>query len=194
MGLLKKLEELYLVSREEWRNWLEKNHHIKNGIWLIYYKQHTGKPRVSYDDAVEEALCFGWIDSIVKRIDDERYAQKFTPRKSGSRWSEANKRRVAKMISEGRMTENGLASVRNAKESGEWSKRRAREKEFEIPTFMQMALAANKKALKNFEKSAPSYKRNMLGWLLSAKREETRRRRLAEIIEVLERGEKLGLK
>jgi len=187
-------EELYAVSRGEWRVWLEKNHDVESEVWLIYYKRHTGKPRIPYDDAVEEALCFGWIDSIVKRIDDERFAQKFTPRKDGSRWSEANKKRVEKMVREARMTEAGLAKVRKAKASGEWFKSRVRKKEVKVPSFMKDALAANKKALENFNKLAPSYKRNFVGWVSSARREETREKRMVEAIRLLERGEKLGMK
>jgi uncharacterized protein YdeI (YjbR/CyaY-like superfamily) len=163
-------------------------------MWLLFYKQHTGKPCVSYDDALDEALCFGWVDSIVKRVDDERYLRKFTPRKSGSVWSEVNKRRVERLIHEGRMAEAGLARVREAKESGEWFMRRVRKKELEVPVFFEEALAANKKALENFDRLAPSYKKNMVDWVLNAKKEETRRKRLAEVIGVLERNEKLGLK
>lgn len=190
MGLV---ESLYVAGRDEWRVWLDKNYSIKSEVWLIFYKKHTGKLCVSYGDAVDEALCFGWIDSIVKRVDDERYLRKFTPRKRGSVWSEVNKRRVRRLIREGRMTEAGLAMVKEAKESGEWFKRRVRNA-LKIPPFMEEALATNKKALENFNELKPSYRRNMVGWILSAKREETRRRRLAEAIGVLERGEKLGLK
>jgi uncharacterized protein YdeI (YjbR/CyaY-like superfamily) len=187
-------EELYVASREQWRAWLEKHHSTKSEIWLLFYKQHTGKPCVSYNDALDEALCFGWIDSIVKRVDDERYLRKFTPRKSSSVWSEVNKRRVERLICVERMAKAGLARVREAKKSGEWFKRRVREKELEVPAFFEEALATNKKALENFKGLAPSYRRNMVGWVLSAKKEETRRKRLAEVIGVLERGEKLGLK
>ena len=183
-----------MAGRDEWRVWLEKNHSTKSEVWLIFYKKHTGKPCVSYGDAVDEALCFGWIDRIVKRVDDERYLRKFTPRKRGSVWSEVTKRRVRQLIREGRMVEAGLAIVREAKESGEWYRRRVKEKELVIPAFFEEALATNKKALENFNELAPSYRRNMVGWVLSAKREETRKRRLAEVIVVLERGEKLGLK
>ena len=183
-----------MTDKEEWRAWLEKHHSAKNEIWLLFYKQHTGKPCVSYHDAVDEALCFGWIDSIVKRVDDERYLRKFTPRRSSSVWSEVNKRRVERLIREERMTETGLTRVREAKESGEWFKGRAREKVLEVPAFLEEALAANKKALENFNGLAPSYRRNMVGWVSSARKEETRRKRLAEVIGVLERGEKLGLK
>ena len=98
------LERLSFKNRDEWRNWLKDYHNIAKGIWLIYYKKHTKKPSVYYNDAVEEALCFGWIDSLVKRIDDERYMQKYTPRNPNSSWSELNKQRVEKMIAEGKMT------------------------------------------------------------------------------------------
>ncbi len=99
------------THRHDWRAWLEENHHRETEIWLVFYKSHTGHPCVSYEDAVEEALCFGWIDSLVKRIDDDRYAQKFSPRKPGSKWSVSNRRRMAKLIREGRMTPAGLATV-----------------------------------------------------------------------------------
>jgi len=183
-----------VAGKKEWHAWLAKNHSTKSEIWLLFYKQHASKPCVSYDDALDEALCFGWVDSIVKRVDDERYLRKFTPRKNGSVWSEANKRRVKRLIREGRMAQAGLARVREAKKSGEWFKRRFREKKLTVPAIFEEALAANKKALENFNGLAPSYRRNMVGWVLSAKKEETRRKRLAEVIGVLERGEKLGLK
>src|SRR5919198_457561 len=102
---------LYVTSREEWRAWLTKHYESETEVWLIFYKKHTGRPRISYDHAVEEALCFGWIDSIVKRMDDEAFAQKFTPRRDSSRWSALNKRRVRTLMREGRMTEAGLAKV-----------------------------------------------------------------------------------
>ena len=102
-------KSLHVTSRAAWRAWLERNHRRKTEVWLVFFKAHTGKPRVEYDDAVEEALCFGWVDSLVKRLDEERYAQKFTPRKAGSRWSPSNRTRVAKLVREGRMTPAGLA-------------------------------------------------------------------------------------
>ena len=95
-------ETFYAKTRKEWRTWLEKNHDSKKEIWLIYYKKHTGKPNVPYDESVEEALCFGWIDGILKRIDDERYARRFTPRRKGSIWAPSNVERVANMIKEGK--------------------------------------------------------------------------------------------
>lgn len=104
---------LYVKKRGEWRKWLEKNHQKESEIWLVYYKKHTKKPSIPYNDAVEEALCFGWIDSSEKRIDKERYAQRFTPRKPKSNWSESNKERVRKLIVQGKMTPAGLAAFNN---------------------------------------------------------------------------------
>jgi uncharacterized protein YdeI (YjbR/CyaY-like superfamily) len=192
--LMKISDELYVTSRSEWHDWLRKNHDTKKEVWLIFYKKHTGKPSIPYDDAVEEALCFGWIDSIIKRIDDERFARKFTLRKSGSRWSELNKKRARKMIEEGKMREAGLLRIEEAKESGEWFKAAPVRKELVIPSFVKEALAKNKKALNNFNNLAKSYKRQYVGWITSAKREETRRRRLAEAIKALEKNERLGMK
>src|SRR5262244_2502021 len=105
------MKRLYVTNREKWRAWLKKHFQSETEIWLIYYKKHTGRPRISYDHAVEEALCFGWVDSIVKKIDDETFAQKFTPRRDGAKWSALNKRRMLKLIREGRMTESGLAKI-----------------------------------------------------------------------------------
>src|SRR5437763_14926169 len=105
---------LYVRTRDEWRAWLARHHQSETEIWLIYYKKHSGRPRIPYEDAVEEALCFGWIDSIVKAIDGETVAQKFTPRRDSSKWSALNRRRVRKLIQEGRMTEAGLAKINPA--------------------------------------------------------------------------------
>ena len=108
----------YIPTREEWRKWLEANHDRTDRIWLINYKKHTGKPSIPYNDAVEEALCFGWIDSLVRRIDDERYMQKYTPRKPKSTWSRHNVQRVEKMMAEGKMTSRGMELYDYAKEHG----------------------------------------------------------------------------
>ncbi len=161
---------------------------------MIFYKKHTGKPNISYDAAVEEALCFGWIDSIIRRIDDEKFERKFTPRTGKSRWSRLNRQRACRMIREGRMTAAGLIIIRKAKKNGEWLKNVSGEKEFAMPAFMREALAANTKALDNFNKLARSYKRQYVGWVASAKKEETRQRRLEEALRLLEMNEKLGMK
>ncbi|MBU1707931.1 YdeI/OmpD-associated family protein [bacterium] len=191
---MKSQQTLYVTNREDWRAWLEKNYASANEIWLVYYKKHTGKPRIPYDDAVEEALCFGWIDSIIKRVDDEIYMQKFTPRKSASTWSELNKNRVQKMIRQGRMTEAGLTKIKEAKKNGTWSETVASKKAVELSPEIKKSLAANKKAWGNFNKFAPSHKRQYIGWIMSAKKEETRERRLKEAIKMLAQNKKLGMK
>lgn len=191
---MKKIEELYVTDRKQWRAWLEENHATAKGVWLVYYKVHTGKPSVPYGDSVEEALCFGWIDGIIKKLDDERFCRKFMPRKTKSRWSETNKKRAEKIIRQRKMTEAGMVRIKDAKRSGEWSTIRARNKELTIPAFFLEALAKNKKSLEYFNNLAPSYKRNFVGWVSSAKQEKTRTKRLAEALSYLEQNKKLPLK
>ncbi|MCK4320636.1 YdeI/OmpD-associated family protein [Candidatus Bathyarchaeota archaeon] len=191
---MKITEKLHVTNRDDWRAWLRKNYDTKKEVWLIYYKRHTGKPRIPYDGAVEEALCFGWIDNLVKKIDDEKFAQKFTPRKGKSKWSEANKKRARKMIKEGKMTKAGLAKIREAKSNGEWFKTAPVKKELVIPAYIKKAFATNEKALDNFNNLANGYKRQLVGWITSAKRGETRKRRLTEAIRLLEQNKKLGMK
>jgi len=188
------IEKLYVPDRDDWRAWLRENFAAKSEVWLIYYKKHTGKPSIPYDDSVEEALCFGWIDGVIRRIDDEKCARKFTPRKDRSRWSESNKNRAEKLINEGKMTAAGLAKIEEAKKNGEWFKPRQMRRELVIPTFIEEALAKNRKAQVNFNKLANSYKRMYVGWISSAKKEETRIRRLVEAVSLLEQNKKLGLK
>jgi uncharacterized protein YdeI (YjbR/CyaY-like superfamily) len=191
---MKAIEELYVTRREQWRAWLEKNYSTAKEVWLIYYKAHTGKPSIPYGDSVEEALCFGWIDGIIKKLDDERFGRKFMPRKIKSKWSESNKKRAEKMIRQRKMTEAGMIRIREAKESGEWSTVRVRSKELMIPLFFEETLTKNKKALEYFNSLAPSYKRNFVGWVSDAKQEKTRMKRLAEVISLLEQNKKLPLK
>lgn len=184
---------LYVTSREEWRTWLAKHHESQSEVWLIYYKKHTGRPRIPYDDAVEEALCFGWIDSLVKRIDDAKFAQKFTPRKDCTRWSALNKRRVRKLIREGRMTEAGLAKIEVAIQGDEPQAKPGKAKRA-LPRFVRQALTANPKAWEHFQNLAPSYRRLYIGWIMHAKKPETRARRLKEAVALLAQNKKLGLK
>lgn len=188
------MEELYFTSRDEWRGWLEGNHDKSAGVWLVFYKKGTGKASLEYDASVEEALCFGWIDSIVKRMDEERYKRKFTPRKAASQWSELNKKRVAKLVRQKRMAEPGLAKVAQAKKSGRWAESGRPDISFDVPAELKKALAGNKKAKAFFEQLAPTYRRQFIGWVTVAKRQETRERRVAEAIALLERGKRLGMK
>lgn len=187
-------ETLHVNTRKAWRTWLQTNHDSKNRIWLIYHKKHTGKPRVAYGEAVEEAICFGWIDSIVRRIDEDRYMQKFTPRKPTSRWSDLNKNRAWKMLNEKKMTPAGLAVA------GEWIHREGPAKKKDpgpepaVPKWMARALENNRKAKEYFDGLAPSYRRHYILWLTSARREETRQRRLNEALGLLAEGKKLPMK
>jgi uncharacterized protein YdeI (YjbR/CyaY-like superfamily) len=115
-------QPIHLTSAEEWRAWLQANHGVEKEVWLTMYKKHIATPCVTFEEATEEALCFGWIDSTMKRIDDEKRALRYTPRRKGSSWSERNKKLVTKLIEQGRMTEAGLAKIEEAKQNGEWDK------------------------------------------------------------------------
>ena len=190
---MRRKKELYFTNRKDWRAWLAEYHGTEKEVWLVYYKKASGKPILSYDDSVEEALCFGWVDSIITRIDAAKFARKFTPRKTGSKWSEANKERAEKMIKEGKMTSAGLAKVQDAKETGKWFNTPAK-RELTIPSYLEEELARNKKAFGFYNRLAPGYKRIAVAWIDSAKKEETRKKRLAEFIGLLEQNKKLGMK
>lgn len=188
---MKITETLYATNREDWRAWLKRNHTKKKQIWLIYYKKHTGKPRIPYSDAVEEALCFGWIDSTVQRLDNEKYAQKFTPRKLRSRWSQLNIKRAQDMIEKGKMTNAGLALF---KEAGKKKPRTAiMKKKYAVPPDLRKALAKNKKALTNFNNFAPSYRKMYVLWILDAKKQETREKRIKRVVERSAKNQKPGM-
>ena len=191
---------LHVTRNDEWRAWLEKHHESETEVWLVFFKTHTGQSHIAYEEAVEEALCFGWIDSIIRRLDDERYARKFTPRKKRSKWSALNRRRVAKLVREGRMTRAGIAKITfpladgkgqdsDADPSGD--KHRLEDR---LSPQMERTLRANVKAWEKYGKLAPSCRRNCIGWVMSAKKEATRERRFLELLRVLSRGEKLGMK
>jgi len=189
------MKQIYVSSRVQWRSWLAENHDkAESGIWLVFFKRQTGRPSIEYEESVEEALCFGWIDSIIKRIDEEKYCRKFTPRKSGSRWSNTNRKRAENVIKEGRMTEFGLAKIEAAKRSGSWEKDPRPVINMDIPSDLSEALERNRKAKDFFEKLAPTYQKHFIGWIVTARRDETKAKRLKESMALLARGEKLGLK
>ena len=156
-------------------------------------KKHTKKSTVAYNDAVEEALCFGWIDSIVKRIDDETYKQKYTPRKNNSIWSLVNKKRAEKMVSEGQMTKAGFDKIEIAKKNGQWEKAYTSLKKVDMPDYLKKALKANRIAWKNFDNFANSYQNMYIGWVTAAKRPETRDKRINEVIKRSEKNQKPGM-
>ncbi len=168
------LKRVHLKTRDAWRRWLAKNHASSDGVWLVYFKKASGKPRIEYGEAVEEALCFGWVDSKGETIDDERAMLKFTPRNPKSAWSKPNKERVARLMEEGKMTEAGLAAIATAKRNGTWTALDAVEA-LKVPPDLAKALAANKKAKGYFDAFSPSSRKIILWWIesASAKKPET---------------------
>lgn len=182
------LATLDVRSRRQWRTWLAKHHTSSAGVWLVRYKAHTGVKSIPYEDMVREALCFGWIDSLVKRLDDDRFAIKVTPRKPTSKWSDINRRRWAEVKADGRLAPAGLAA---APSDNSYAPRPAIP---ELPGYIATALKANPRAWTFFRELAPTYRRNFVVWIHTAKRPETRARRLRESIRLLASGQKLGLK
>lgn len=166
-------------TRQEWRSWLEENHTRGEGVWLITYKKSTGKPRVEYDEAVEEAVCFGWIDSKAGTVDDERSRLWMSPRKPRTGWSKSNKERIERLIAAGRMAPAGLAKIEAAKEDGSWTALDAVEA-LEIPHDLAAALAAHPPAAGHFEAFPRSVKRSILEWISHAKTAGTRSKRIEE--------------
>ena len=171
----------------EWRAWLAANHEQSESIWLVYFKKGASRTSVSYDEAVEEAICFGWIDSKVQSIDDESYRQLFSPRRPGSIWSKLNKQRIEKVISEGRMTQAGLAKIEAAKADGSWS-RYDDVFDLVVPDDLRTALDADPAASEAYEGFAPSAKRAILFWVVSAKRTETRATRIERVVDAARDG------
>lgn len=176
-------------SREEWRKWLCENHHIEQSVWLIYYKKNTQIASISYSDAVDEALCFGWIDSTRKTLDEQRFTQFFCKRKSKSVWSKVNKEKVARLISEGLMESAGLESIRIAKENGSWNSLDEAEA-LVIPPDLTEELRAHHHAEAFFLGLSNSSRKAILMWIVLAKRPETRRNRIRQIAELAAKGQK----
>jgi uncharacterized protein YdeI (YjbR/CyaY-like superfamily) len=173
----------------EWKKWLAKHHATEPEVWLIFYKKHAGAKGVAHKDALDEALCYGWIDSLVRRIDDDRFAIKFTPRKPDSKWSSINKKRYLELKAEGRLTPAGVNRP-PTEETRDAPERR----EFGFPRYIRVALENNPTAQRNFDALPPSHRRRYIGWIDTAKKEETKQRRLEEAIRLLSKGKKLGLK
>ncbi len=186
----KPIATLDVRTRAAWRAWLKKHHRSATEIWLVFHKLHTGTPCIDYEDSIEEALCFGWVDSLVRRLDVDRFARKFTARKPGSAWSPINRRRYAALRKRGLLQPAGRANAPGDKIAippprREWAT---------VPEYVERALKANGAAWRNFEQLAPGYRRKYVGWVDSAKRDETKQKRLREAVALLAKGEKLGLK
>ncbi len=186
---------LELESHEAWRAWLERHHDTVREVWVVFWKKHTGRPGLTYEEAVEEALCFGWIDSVITRLDEGRYAQKMTPRTDRAKWSESNRRRLRILLAEGRVTAAGLAAVDpGVLASLEHPDPAPRPAPPELSPDLAATLAADPRAHEEFLRLPPSHRKRYVGWIMAAAREQTRRRRLAEAMDLLARGERLGLK
>jgi uncharacterized protein YdeI (YjbR/CyaY-like superfamily) len=182
------LMTLQVRSRQLWRTWLAKHHTSSAGVWLVRYKAHTGVMSIPYEDMVREALCFGWIDSLVKRLDDDRYAIKVTPRRPTSKWSDINRKRWAELKAAGLLTPAGLAAAPTHNTYA------PRPSVPNLPVYIAKALKTNPKAWEFFRELAPTCRRDFVVWIHIAKRPETRERRIRQSIRLLAAGKKLGLK
>lgn len=177
------MEPIYFKNREEWRRWLSKNHSEMKEIWMLYYKKHTGKGGVTYKESVEEALCYGWIDGKMKRIDEEKHMQRFTPRGPKSIWSKVNKAIALRLIKEGKMTPAGSAVIKVAKKNGNWQKAYAMTDTPKLPIELEDSLKKNKKAWSNFQGFTNGYQNMYIAWVNDAKRIETREKRIKEVVD-----------
>jgi len=191
MSKINEFSDFHPLSRQEWREWLKENHNKFSGIWFVYFKKQTGKPRVTYDEAVEEALCFGWIDSLPRKFDENRSKLLFTPRKPKSVWSKLNKTRIEKLIKNGLMTEIGLVKIEAAKRDRSWNALDASDN-LEIPKDLMQAFKENKTAAKNFTAFSDSVKRVILSWIGSAKRSATRAARIEKTVAMAERNKRVN--
>lgn len=176
---------------DQWRRWLVTHHDSESEVWLVFYKAHTGRRSIAYSDAIDEALCFGWVDSLVKRLDDARYALKFTPRKADSRWSAINRKRYAALKASGRLQPGGINRPPTDRTYGP---RPRFQMPATLPPYIQAAFRKQPAAWRYFQAFAPSHRRRYVGWIETAKREETKARRLKEAIRLLAAGKPLGLK
>ncbi len=180
----KDLETFYPTNRQEWREWLTENHRSKQSIWLICYKKKANIPTISWSEAVEEALCFGWIDSTRNTVNDEKFVQLFSKRKAKSTWSKVNKEKVLLLIEQGLMTQAGHESIEIAKQNGSWIILDEVEA-LSIPTDLEEAFKANPDSMDYFLSLSKSVKKGILQWIVLAKRSETRAKRINEIVVTL---------
>ena len=180
-------ELLYFKNAQEWRQWLHNNHQLSKGVFLIFYKVSSEVESMRWEEAVQVAICYGWIDSTVKKLDEERRRQMFTPRKDKSVWSKLNKTYIEKLIADNLMHESGLKKIEIAKQNGSWTTLDAVES-LEMPADLASAFAKNNKALDNYNSFSPSYRKSYLYWLNQAKREETRSTRISQIVTLCEQN------
>ena len=177
------VERLLLKDSQEWRDWLEVNHASNPGIWLLHYKKNSGKVSVSHDEAVEEALRFGWIDGQLKSIDKDSYILRYSPRKANSVWSKINKDKAEKLIAAGKMTAAGMAKIEEARKNGNWDAAYTNKVKDEMPPDFEKALKNHPQAWENFEQFSNSTRNIYIGWVNNARTEVTRRKRILDVVE-----------
>lgn len=183
------IETLYITNRKDWRNWLAKHHKNKKEVWLIYYRKESGKTRISYDDAVLEALCYGWIDGKIKGIDNQRYAQRFSPRKYNSSLSQMNKERIRQLTKEKKMTKNGLLAVAHI-----YDFKKDTQEKFIIPNDILKLLKKDKQTWQNFQNFPESYKRIRIAYILTRKKHgiEMYKKSLQNFIRMTAKNKRIG--
>lgn len=186
-------DALLFHTRYEWRTWLETHHRTTKEVWLLHYKKEARKLYLNHIDAVEEALCFGWIDSKLKKIDDERFILKYSPRKKKSVWSKINKEKAEVLIRSGKMTQAGLEKIEEAKRQGLWDIAYTNKVKERIPADLKQALLADPRAWENFQRFANSYRNMYCGWVRGAKTIETRKKRIIEVVRRSRQNKKPGI-
>jgi uncharacterized protein YdeI (YjbR/CyaY-like superfamily) len=173
---------LHFDSRQQWRSWLEKNHAVAPEAWLVHFKKASAMAGISLDDAVEEALCFGWIDSKLMSVDKEKFLLRYSPRRGNSVWSKTNKDRAERLIASGEMTDAGMAKIIEAKKRGLWEAAYTSRTPDGMPPDLDAALTGDKLARANFDRFANTYRNMYIGWVNSARTEATRRERVTEVV------------
>jgi uncharacterized protein YdeI (YjbR/CyaY-like superfamily) len=176
------VKALHFENRQQWRNWLEQNHASEPEAWLVHFKKGSSTASVNLGDAVEEALCFGWIDSKLMSIDKDKFLLRYTPRRNGSLWSKTNKERAEQLIASGEMTDAGLKTITEARKRGLWETAYTGKNQDSIPADLMAALAGNARAMAHFEGFANTYRNTYIAWVTDARTAETRRKRVAEVV------------
>ncbi|MFV0592297.1 MAG: YdeI/OmpD-associated family protein [Draconibacterium sp.] len=189
------MKTMFFETSEQWESWLEQNHLKETELWLVYFKKHTNVKGISYEESVKSALCWGWIDGLVRKLDEDRYTRRFTPRKENSVWSESNKKRVAGLLKENKIKPAGLKKIDAAKQNGNWDKViTPPEIDLSLPEELKHEFKKYPSAAKYFNELNKRHQKEYLLWIKTAKRPETRERRIKQSIEMLQHKKKLGLK
>lgn len=175
-------EPVLFEHRDAWRRWLQKNHDKRDEIWVLGFKKHVGRMGISYEEALEEAICYGWIDCRMKRIDDDKHMWRFAPRRPNSIWSQKNRTTAERLIAEGKMTVHGMNKIEAARRSGEWENPYRPSRPPSLPKDLRDALKDDETAWNNFHTFAKSYRHTYIHWVNSAKKDDTRKRRIREVV------------